>query len=386
MHFTLTIIEKHLGVLGGHHQTQLASIEALCSRHIINVITSHDTNIAQYENFEIEPILSSAREQRKRHKWAVEHDVDALEKLAKSKIKLANSPALFPTAEYYDFKMCLAFLARNPNTFKFYLRVLICETIDLLSGPERAKLLQYVKAGSITLLTETKSLVELLHTKHDLTAHNVFLLPCSISPNDSVQRYETDNRSYFKIGYLGGFRKEKGSDKLPAILSDLKALINSSDNITKLEFVMQKGKHRSGLKRLLYDFRLHKSIYNSKEPDREIKLITLGKELSPKAFVAAIKSVDILLIPYELEAYHARGSGIIIDGVLAGKPIIYSDGIGMSEFLGFGNAATAADIAEFAPKIMTMVQNFEAYRAKTPLAREAMRAQIQKSADFLASL
>jgi len=56
----------------------------------------------------------------------------------------------------------------------------------------------------------------------------------------------------------------------------------------------------------------------------------------------------------------------------------------MEEFLNFGNAEAATDSADFALKIMAMVQNFEAYRAKTLLAREAILAQIQKSADTLA--
>ena len=48
----------------------------------------------------------------------------------------------------------------------------------------------------------------------------------------------------------------------------------------------------------------------------------------------AVYGVDILLIPYDLKAYQCRGSGMIIDGVLAKKPIIYTDGIGMEELDG----------------------------------------------------
>ena len=105
----------------------------------------------------------------------------------------------------------------------------------------------------------------------------------------------------------------------------------------------------------------------------------LDAKLSDQAFVDAVYGVDILLIPYDLKAYQCRGSGMIIDGVLAKKPIIYTDGIGMEEFLRFGNAETATNILEFAPKIMKVVQNFPAYLKNANLAHKAMSLQIKKS-------
>ena len=63
------------------------------------------------------------------------------------------------------------------------------------------------------------------------------------------------------------------------------------------------------------------------------------------------------------------GSDVIIDGVLAEKLIVYTDGIGISKFLEFRNVAVAAGLAKFMSKIRTMVQNLEAYGAEKPLAR-----------------
>ena len=47
-----------------------------------------------------------------------------------------------------------------------------------------------------------------------------------------------------------------------------------------------------------------------------------------------------------------RGSGIIAYGVTAFKPVVYTRGIRMSEFLSFGNAEAASDPEEFAQKIL----------------------------------
>ena len=200
------------------------------------------------------------------------------------------------------------------------------------------------------------SLAKLLKDKYNLPAINSFLLPCTISANKSVnspkEREAVQAQNHLKIGYLGGFRREKGASKLPKILTGLKNLVNQSDSKFSIEFIMQKAKYKSRFKLAIFNFKLMRSLRNTVKPDREIKLTILDEELSPDLFINSIESVDLLLIPYDEEKYRARGSGIIIDGVLAEKPIVYTEGIGMNEFLNFGNAEAATQLSDFAPNIM----------------------------------
>lgn len=382
----ITIIEKLLDQAGGHQKTQIKAIENLLTGEGLIILTARNSDVLLPTTYNIQRVLSSRKEQRKSGAKAFHHDVAVLKNIFLGPNYLMGMRVLIPTAEKHEFLVCMKLLAKNATRTGFVLRVLSHKIIEKLADTERADLHSYIEAGSITLVTETESLADLLQTKYGLRAHNKFLLPCSIDPSDSVPQRGAGSRSHFKIGYLGVGRKEKGLAKLPTILAGLKTLLNASDTDVSLEIVMQTVKHKTMLRRLIFNYKLGRSLRNASKPEQKISLTSLGEELPPEAFVAAIHSVDLLLIPYELKAYHARGSGIIIDGVLAEKPIVYTDGIGMNEFLGFGNAAAAADLAEFAPKIMTVVQNLEAYRAKTPLARKALRAQIQKSAEFLAGL
>ena len=91
-------------------------------------------------------------------------------------------------------------------------------------------------------------------------------------------------------------------------------------------------------------------------------------------------------MPYEVGSYRFKGSGIIVDGILAQKPIVYTQGIGMSEFLDFGNAEAAAQLSDFAPKIMKILLNLDVYRNNTALALDALCAQIQKTSNFLKAM
>jgi hypothetical protein len=267
---------------------------------------------------------------------------------------------------------------------------LVYHKIDNLSDDERADLAKLINTGSIILLTETVSLAKLLKDKYNLPAINSFLLPCTINANKSIhspkERVVVKAQNHLKIGYLGGFRREKGASKLPEILTGLKNLINRSDSKFSIEFIMQKAKYKSRFKLAIFNFKLMRSLRNKDKPDREIKLTILDEELSPAQFMNSVESVDLLLIPYDLEKYRARGSGIIIDGVLAEKPIVYTEGIGMDEFLNFGNAEAASQLSDFAPNIMKILLNLQPYRNNAKLAQTALCARIQETSNFLKAM
>jgi len=380
------IIEKSLDQIYGHHQTQISAIESLSKGRIFNVLTSRNCKTILQEDSNVKCVLSTKTEQRREQDKAIRHDASVLATFLCEQPLHPNRPILIPTAEKHELRVCMKLLSKNPKIATFHLRILTYNIIEKLTGAERSELRRCIAAGSIRLMTETESLADLLHEKYDLSARNTFLLPCSIDPQDVIPQRQVSSDQHFKIGYLGGFRKEKGTAKLPVILADLKAILNSSDAKITLELVMQKAKHKTKLRQFVYNLKLGRSLRNTAKPKLEIRLNILDQELSPVAFIAAIHSVDLLLIPYELKAYHARGSGLIIDGVLAEKPIVYTESIGMSEFLGFGNAESAAKLTEFAPKIMAILQDIESYRVKTPLARKALQAQIKITEKILAEL
>ena len=296
------------------------------------IITSKSNMVLQNIS-NVEKVLSTREDRKNEPCAAINNDVYALERIFEERNGSGKLFVIIPTTDEHDFRVCLKLLKRNPNIATFSLRVLVYHKIDNLSDDERADLAKLINTESIVLLTETVSLAKLLKDKYNLPAINSFLLPCTISANKSVnspkEREAVQAQNHLKIGYLGGFRREKGASKLPEILTGLKNLVNQSDSKFSIEFIMQKAKYKSRFKLAIFNFKLMRSLRNKVKPDREIKLTILDEELSPALFINSVESVDLLLIPYDEEKYRARGSGIIIDGVLAEKPIVYTEGIGM---------------------------------------------------------
>ena len=385
----LVVVEKLLDQIDGHHQTQIKAIENLAGKPADMIITSK-SNVVLQNISNVEKVLSTREDRKNQPYAAINNDVYALKKIFEERNGSGKLFVIIPTTDEHDFRVCLKLLKGNPNLATFSLRVLVYHKIDNLSDDERADLAKLVNTESIVLLTETVSLAKLLKDKYNLPAINSFLLPCTISANKSVnspkKREAVQAQNHLKIGYLGGFRREKGASKLPKILTGLKNLVNQSDSKFSIEFIMQKAKYKSRFKLAIFNFKLMRSLRNTVKPDREIKLTILDEELSPDLFINSIESVDLLLIPYDEEKYRARGSGIIIDGVLAEKPIVYTEGIGMSEFLNFGNAEAATQLSDFAPNIIKILLNLKPYRNNAKLARNALCAQIQKTSNFLKAM
>ena len=385
----LVVVEKLLDQIDGHHQTQIKAIENLAGKPADMIITSK-SNVVLQNISNVEKVLSTREDRKNQPYAAINNDVYALKKIFEERNGSGKLFVIIPTTDEHDFRVCLKLLKGNPNIATFSLRVLVYHKIDNLSDDERADLAKLVNTESIVLLTETVSLAKLLKDKYNLPAINSFLLPCTISANKSVnspkEREAVQAQNHLKIGYLGGFRREKGASKLPEILTGLKNLVNQSDSKFSIEFIMQKAKYKSRFKLAIFNFKLMRSLRNKVKPDREIKLTILDEELSPALFINSVESVDLLLIPYDVEKYRARGSGIIIDGVLAEKPIVYTEGIGMSEFLNFGNAEAATQLSDFAPNIIKILLNLKPYRNNAKLARNALCAQIQKTSNFLKAM
>jgi hypothetical protein len=385
----LVVVEKLLDQIDGHHQTQIKAIENLAGKPADMIITSK-SNVVLQNISNVEKVLSTREDRKNQPYAAINNDVYALKKIFEERNGSGKLFVIIPTTDEHDFRVCLKLLKGNPNLATFSLRVLVYHKIDNLSDDERADLAKLVNTESIVLLTETVSLAKLLKDKYNLPAINSFLLPCTISANKSVnspkKREAVQAQNHLKIGYLGGFRREKGASKLPEILTGLKNLVNQSDSKFSIEFIMQKAKYKSRFKLAIFNFKLMRSLRNKVKPDREIKLTILDEELSPALFINSVESVDLLLIPYDVEKYRARGSGIIIDGVLAEKPIVYTEGIGMSEFLNFGNAEAATQLSDFAPNIIKILLNLKPYRNNAKLARNALCAQIQKTSNFLKAM
>ena len=84
--------------------------------------------------------------------------------------------------------------------------------------------------------------------------------------------------------------------------------------------------------------------------------------MSDAEFRQRVLESDILLLPYNTRRYRYSGSGIIIDGVLGLKPIVYSRGMAMQDLLAHGNAEAAETDREFAEKLLQVATDYSRYK------------------------
>lgn len=384
----MLVIEKYLGVIGGHEHTQVRAIDALAGPREKTFVTGSDSVPEGLGDLTIHNILSTRKDHKERPEWAITHDVEALVELLVSERPAENVPVLFPTAQTHDVRVCLSLLPAHPQPTRFYLRILVEQEIFQLNDAERDSLRQAIATGTVTLLTETRTMSDFLTARYGLESDDCMLLPCNIRPHE----YEPDvpeaslSSRRFRVGYLGGFRKEKGRDLIPDILQHLRKKLRAKKSDIAIDFVIQKPARRLRSRPIKYDSKL---FIGAGWPlqSKNLHLTFLPLKITTEEFVSTLRSIDLLLLPYSHAAYNHRGSGIIIDGVLARKPLVYTEGMGMTEFLQFGNAEAASeDPADYAAKIIRVLSKYQNYQEQTQRAASAMEEHIRKTGNFLKSI
>ncbi|MGO9171647.1 MAG: hypothetical protein ACLP7P_06745 [Rhodomicrobium sp.] len=381
------IIEKFLAA-GGHNRTQIEAIERLSPGQTLTVITSRvGCQARSLGHSRIVPVLATQRERKTKTAWAIENDATLIQSLFQEYQLNEAVPVIIPSAELHDLRVVLKLIQNNPGIALFKMRLLNEIVITKLSDIELHTLRTHVSAGTISLLTETESLSKRLKVQFDLESKSNFLLPCLIFPEDDVLiPIGNDGRATFRVGYLGGLRKEKGSAQIPAIIRELFRFIADNGHDINVDFIMQ-GNRTSWyrLKNIAYDLKLKYSVSGIFRRNRgKIRIIKSRPFMSDAEFVRTILSVDVLILPYDIKSYQFRGSGIIIDGVLALKPIIYTKGIGMSNYLEYGNGEAASSAKEFAESIVNVLLKFPEYKSKAASARAALLLELQRTANYLA--
>ena len=94
----------------------------------------------------------------------------------------------------------------------------------------------------------------------------------------------------------------------------------------------------------------------------------------------------MFVLPYELPEYLHRGSGMVIDAVSLGKPIVYSKGIGMSEFLSCGNAISASSVEEFAQGMFDVLQQPSVFQKHCVDGQRRLGRAFAQTREFLQGL
>lgn len=161
-----------------------------------------------------------------------------------------------------------------------------------------------------------------------------------------------------RILYVGDARFEKGYHHLPSIVDDL-----WDDYIRpgKVEFVIQSH----GYTPLTGDQQINEAREQLKQfPADKVRLI--HEPLDSSGYWSLLKSGSIFLLPYNRESYESRSSGVAIEALALGLPIVVPQGTWMARQLaGLGEAAPGiaySGIPEAAAALRKVVDEYPQYR------------------------
>jgi len=388
----MLVVEKYLDRSGGHETTQVSAMQNLVENRSLIFVTGSQCDFAFDDLSTVLTVLSTRKDVNATPAQAVDHDFHSMRNILSAE-KRHHEPILYVTAQTHDLRVALRLVSRVPLSQKVYMRVLLDREIAQLTDDERVALKVAVEAGRIVLLTETDSLAKFFLARYGLTFHETALcLPCSVFPGQTVNfpYVPRPMKRRFRVGCLGGWRAEKGVETLPQFIRDLRDALDAEHDAPKVELIIQKRPTRKSFKGIKKSIKRDYQFWRSVGfplPGKRLSLSFRTTNLSKDEFLATLMSVDLLVVPYRLEEYRHRGSGIVLDGVAARKPIVYTRGMGMSEFLTHGNAEAASeDPKDYAGKVVKILSNIEIYRTGADQAAVELETRIERAAIFLRSI
>lgn len=169
-------------------------------------------------------------------------------------------------------------------------------------------------------------------------------------------------KSPFRIAALGAGRSDKGYERLRPIAEAV------------LEF---------GLDSKRVKFRIQASTqYGLQRENKALAMMPnvtlLPGQLEPALYDHELRSCHAVLMPYDRQAYVTRGSGVIVDALLEGVPILISEGIALSSSVAAGNGLVASDPRTFACAISQLRNQYEQFaRAALEEAEKLLRETTQ---------
>lgn len=118
---------------------------------------------------------------------------------------------------------------------------------------------------------------------------------------------------------------------------------------------------------------IRKPTYGNSRAERavkEVKELTefFDDELPEDDFAQLLKSADIIVLPYSQTSFSHRTSGLFIDAIYLGKPVVSLKGTWMGnriEEFGCGAVATVHNASSFVEAIHEVAKNYSTYQKNT---------------------
>ena len=95
-------------------------------------------------------------------------------------------------------------------------------------------------------------------------------------------------------------------------------------------------------------------------------------------YIDLVASADVVLIPYQVRQFRTKTSGVTIDALLAGKPVVATRGTwagGLVERFGAGVTYTEGNVTEMQGALTEVTRNIDDYRSKVAAVRDIVAAE-----------
>jgi glycosyltransferase involved in cell wall biosynthesis len=116
-------------------------------------------------------------------------------------------------------------------------------------------------------------------------------------------------------------------------------------------------------------------------PDPQLRadprVALIEQSMSSEAYDGAVAATDVMLLPYRRDSYFARISGVAVEAVTAGAPVLYTRDTWCEDLVtqvGAGVGVDDGDVAGLTEAIATMTRDYAGYRAQARARAEAARA------------
>ncbi|MDF1776563.1 MAG: hypothetical protein P1V13_11055 [Rhizobiaceae bacterium] len=397
----ILLVQPQLSSLDGHEHTQISALDMMLPDDRIIVLTRIDFALADQmtgvEIYPVFPLLAKSGAGNLQNKKP--HDsnkeigsskpsvperylsyVEALSAAVRRFEAGSTDLLIVPSAGPDEIAVLVAFYEQleDAQAPRAILRLLSEDVVSGFPASFMERLHACCRAGRLSLHTETPELRQRLEEHHGLAIAGQFNLPCTIFA-DEVDHANPPHRSddEIKVGVLGRQRAEKGSYRIAGILKHLRQLALQGNGKQKIRIVYQAVRSKR-MRRLMIELASRLSAVRN----ANVTIQYLESGMSKESFRILLMDVDILLLPYDTKRYRYSGSGIIMDGVFALKPIVHSRGMAMQELLSHGNAESATSDREFAEKILKIASNYALYKQSTGAAAAYAGQLLDKSAEI----
>lgn len=148
------------------------------------------------------------------------------------------------------------------------------------------------------------------------------------------------------IGVLGGGRRDKGFHLLPDIVDQFN--MDCHDNL-EVTFVIQKPRAQEHLEVEVNRLSQHKNIR------------FISESVSSIEYEDVMGSCSILLLPYT-STYKLRGSGVAVEALANGVPVVCTDNTGLVDVISHENGKTATTVNEFSEALLCIASNLSVYK------------------------